>query len=67
MALPRVLIIHPALAPYRIDLFNALALRLDLKIVFLNEDVPNQTYDQTELRRRLNAVFLQNPAHFNSG
>jgi len=57
MDLPRVLIIHPALAPYRIDLFNALALRLDLKIVFLSESVSYQTYDQAELRSRLNADF----------
>ncbi len=57
MALPRVLIFHPALAPYRIDLFNALASRLDLKIVFLNEDVPYQAYDQAELRSRLKVDF----------
>jgi glycosyltransferase involved in cell wall biosynthesis len=57
MALPRVLIIHPALAPYRIDLFNALARRLDLKIVFLHEDVPYQAYDQAELRNRLDVDF----------
>jgi len=35
----KLLIIHPALAPYRIDLFNELAQRYELKIVFLNKEI----------------------------
>ncbi len=50
---PRVLIFHPALAPYRLDLFNALSESLDLKIVFLHQNVPYQNYDQDDLLRKL--------------
>ncbi|HTB21447.1 MAG TPA: glycosyltransferase [bacterium] len=35
----RLLIIHPAPAPYRIDLFNALAKRFVLKVVFLDKKI----------------------------
>lgn len=55
IARPRVLIFHQALAPYRVDLFNALATRLELRIVFLRENVPYQSYDQAALRARLRA------------
>jgi glycosyltransferase involved in cell wall biosynthesis len=32
----RVLVIHPAMAPYRNDLFNLLAKRVDLRVIFVN-------------------------------
>jgi len=51
----RLLVFHPALAPYRIDLFNALAKRYQARFVFLNEDVTYQAYDQAGLRRALAA------------
>jgi glycosyltransferase involved in cell wall biosynthesis len=43
----RVLVIHPAMAPYRNDLFNLLARRTDLRVLFVNA-VPS--YDG-DLRR----------------
>jgi glycosyltransferase involved in cell wall biosynthesis len=49
----RVLIFHPALAPYRVDLFNELALRCRLKIIFIRDNLLNQKFDQSELRSRL--------------
>ena len=45
------MIFHPALAPYRVDLFNALAPRLDLKVLFLRDRVLSQPFDQDALRR----------------
>jgi glycosyltransferase involved in cell wall biosynthesis len=53
MPLPRVLILHPALAPYRVDMFNALARRCVLRLVLLSEHVANQPFDQAALRARL--------------
>lgn len=53
----RVLIFHPALAPYRIDLFNALADQVELKLVFLNENVPYQDFDQASLLENLKADY----------
>lgn len=45
----RVLILHPALAPYRVDLFNALSNRVDLKVVFLQKNAVSQSFDQSAL------------------
>jgi len=45
----RTLIFYPALAPYRVDMFNALAERLDLRVVFMRENVSYQKYDQERL------------------
>jgi glycosyltransferase involved in cell wall biosynthesis len=53
MAPPRVLIFHPALAPYRVDMFNALARRCSLRLVFLSASVANQPFDQERLRAQL--------------
>ena len=53
MAPPRVLILHPALAPYRVDMFNALARRCSLRLAFLSDKVANQPFDQERLRAQL--------------
>ncbi len=49
----RMLIFHPALAPYRIDQFNLLNELFDLEVVFLMEDVylSNFNMDQQKLRQ----------------
>jgi len=49
----RVLLLHPALAPYRVDMFNALASRCTLELVFLRDNVPGQAFDQARLRSLL--------------
>jgi glycosyltransferase involved in cell wall biosynthesis len=49
----RVLVLHPALAPYRVDSFNALARRTALRLVFLEENVAYQPFDQARLRALL--------------
>src|SRR5262245_21685333 len=50
-AAPRTLIFHPALAPYRVDLFRALHRRLPLELIFLDRAVSEHAYlDQGGLR-----------------
>lgn len=53
----RVLIFHPALAPYQIALYNALAERVDLKVVFLRENLLSQKFNQDRLKSRLTCNF----------
>lgn len=49
----RTLLIHEALAPCRIDLFNYLNRHLDLKAIFLRPNPACQAFDQVALRSRL--------------
>lgn len=55
----RMMIFHPALAPYRIDQFNLLNEMFDLEVVFLMEDVylSNFNMDQQKLREASNFKF----------
>jgi glycosyltransferase involved in cell wall biosynthesis len=50
---PRILIIHPALAPYRVDIFNAMSKIGELKLTLLTKNNANQHFDQSELLSRL--------------
>jgi glycosyltransferase involved in cell wall biosynthesis len=45
----KMLIFHPALAPYRIDQFNALNQIYELKVVFIFENLQNNKFDQHKL------------------
>jgi glycosyltransferase involved in cell wall biosynthesis len=52
---PRILVFHPALASYRVDLFNALARGAQTRIVFLSDELPydargNESIDSNDLR-----------------
>jgi len=49
----RLLMFIPALPPYRLDLFNALAARCVLRVVFLQENLLSQKFNQERLRARL--------------
>ena len=51
----KVLCIHPALAPYRLDFFNLLAERVDLEVAFVYRNSVNQKFDQEKLKS--NAKF----------
>ncbi len=53
----RTIIFHPALAPYRVDLFNELAEYLDLKLIFLRKNLLNQKFDQDYLCTRLKCEY----------
>ena len=45
----KILIFHPALAPYRVDFFNELGRNVDLRVVFMTRNNENQSFDQSEL------------------
>jgi len=52
---PRILVFHPALASYRVDLFNSLARGGQTRIVFLSDELPydahgNESIDSNDLR-----------------
>lgn len=49
----KLLIIHPALAPYRIDQFNAISSLFDLEVVFIFGNVWNHKFDQSKLLSQL--------------
>ena len=51
----RLLIFHPALAPYRVDFFNELGKRVDLRVVFMTRNNANQAFNQNELLK--NATY----------
>jgi glycosyltransferase involved in cell wall biosynthesis len=53
----KLLIFHPALAPYRVDLFNELSKHFDLKIVFFQKNLLNQTFDQEYLTSLLSCNY----------
>ncbi|MBV8395966.1 MAG: hypothetical protein JO064_06870, partial [Actinobacteria bacterium] len=44
-SLTRVTLLTEIPAPYRIPLFNALAARIDLRVVFLRDRHPERPYD----------------------
>ena len=51
----RVLVFHPALAPYRIDLFNELAAAHSVRIVFLEGGLNGNALDVGAMREQLSA------------
>lgn len=56
---------HPALAPYRIDQFNAMGELFDLEVVFIFDNVRDHKFDQQKLRSQLHfkhSYLLNGPA-----
>ena len=54
----RTLVIHPMLAPYRVDLFNAVSERLELEVVFQRKELSyHRALDQGALRAALHCRF----------
>jgi glycosyltransferase involved in cell wall biosynthesis len=51
---PKLLVFHKALAPYRIDLFNALNEAFDTNIYFFRKNLQSQQFDMSRLRKHLN-------------
>ena len=49
----KILCFHPALAPYRVDFFNLLGEAVVLKILFLQENLITQKFDQVALKNGL--------------
>ncbi|MCF2447068.1 glycosyltransferase [Dyadobacter sp. CY345] len=61
----KVLMFHPALAPYRIDQFNAMGELFDLEVVFIFDNVRDHKFDQQKLRSQLHfkhSYLLNGPA-----
>lgn len=54
----KVLCFHPALAPYRVDLFNLLAERVEFRLVLLQRNLINQKFDQEVLLRSLRCSVM---------
>ena len=59
----RLLVFHPAIAPYRIDLFNVLNERFNAIFYFYKRNVTGQKFDQDALENQLNF----RPAFLNFG
>jgi glycosyltransferase involved in cell wall biosynthesis len=53
----KVLLFHPALAPYRIDQFNAISDLYDLEVVFIFDNVWNHKFNQTKLLSQLHFKY----------
>ena len=49
----KLVVFHPAIAPYRVDFFNALAERFDAVFYFEFRDALEQSFDQEKLKSRL--------------
>lgn len=60
----KVLIFHPALAPYRVDFFNELGKLCDLHIVFLTRNNANQAFDQEELLKNATYSYSYLDKHY---
>lgn len=45
----KLLVFHPIIAPYRIDLFNELSKHFDTEIVLYWRNLPNQTFDYSKI------------------
>lgn len=50
----KLLVFHPALAPYRVDFFNYLFHHFNAVFYFTNMNVPDQKFDQGALKQQLN-------------
>src|SRR5688572_20909454 len=62
----KLLIFHPALAPYRIDQFNGIGKLFDLHIVFIFDNVWNHKFDQAKLKQQLtfsHSYLLKGPRY----
>ena len=59
----KILVFHPALAPYRVDFFNAIAAKFNASFYFSLQNVSDQKFDQEKLREKCNF----NPNYILSG
>lgn len=53
----KLLVFHPALAPYRVEWFNQIALYFELKVVFFDRNLRDNKFDQEHLRSQLQCEF----------
>lgn len=57
----RLLIVHPTIAPYRVDFFNALCERFKTRICSFRKDLQSQRYDNSRIEGKINftPVYLE--------
>lgn len=63
----KMLVFHPALAPYRVDFFNSLASAFDAHFYFSYGNLLDQKFDQNELRKQCTFEFNLLTAGFELG
>lgn len=49
----KIIVFHPALAPYRIDILNSFDKYFDASFYFSNKNLMNQKFDQIELKNQI--------------
>ena len=49
----KVLIFHPTVAPYRIDLFNFLSNKFDAKVCLFLRNLISQVFDYSKIEKQL--------------
>ena len=54
---PKILIFHPALAPYRVDAFNLLSRRFNMRLMLFGENLQEQKFDQKVLTTQLKCQY----------
>lgn len=52
----KLLVFHPVVAPYRLDLFNALDKAYDMRLCLMQRNLPGQTFDMERLYADLTPV-----------
>ena len=57
----KLLIFHPALAPYRVDFFNLLSEHFDLTVVMQAREMGSQKFDQEKLMQRVRFTLRYMP------
>lgn len=58
----KLIVFHPAIAPYRIDFFNSLQADFNASFHFLYMDALEQSFDQDKLRKKLHFIPRYLPA-----
>ena len=53
---PKVLVLHPIIAPYRIDFFNAISEKFDTKICLMWDNLKDQKFDYKKIEQQFNFV-----------
>jgi len=53
MIKPKIVVIHPAIAPYRIDFFNSIHDNFDASFYFEFEDALEQSFNQADIKQRI--------------
>ena len=62
----RLLVIHPALAPYRVDFFNSLNYNFESTFYFFNDNLLNQKFNQDNLKQSIDfkCNYIKNGFNF---